>query len=154
VDPYLDVSTFRARTVMPPEDVDYLEERAPGFLLSRLRIATSRIDAKLRKRYAVPFVAPVAEIVLGWVTAIVTVDAYQKRGANPSDAQFAQIVSDRDLALEELEAAANAETGLFELPLREDAPTNAVTRGVPLAYSEPSPYDWIDKQAEALNGRS
>ena len=43
--PYLDVATFRARSLMPSEDVDDLEERSPGFVAAR--IASGRADVGL-----------------------------------------------------------------------------------------------------------
>lgn len=52
---FLDVSEFRTRTVMPNADVDELELRAPGFLGSRLIAWTSYLEARLRKRYTIPF---------------------------------------------------------------------------------------------------
>lgn len=151
--PYLDVIAFKARTIMPSEDVDLLEEKAPGYLASRLALASSRMNAQLRKRYAVPFLAPVPEIVLGWLTSIVTPEAYRKRGWNPSDEQSAEIEQDRKDALDEIKQAADSENGLFDLPLRDDVDGSGVVRGGPVAYSEPSPYDWLDVQAEAIRGR-
>lgn len=138
---------------MPPDEVDYLEAQYPGFLLARLTINTSRIHGNLAKRYAVPFAAPGPEIVIGWLVAMTQVDGYDKRGWDPADEQSARIIADRTTALAELKEAADAEHGLFELPLREDLTAGGVTRGGPLAYSEPSPYDWSTVQMEALRGR-
>lgn len=152
-DPYLDVNAFKTRTVMSPEDVELLEEKAPGFLLSRLKIGTSRITAKLRKRYDAPFASPVPEVVLGWLTAMVTPDGYRKRGWNPSDEQAAQVEQDRKDALAEIDQAADSVEGLYDLPLRADTTATGITRGGPLVYSEPSPYDWTDRQREAIRGR-
>lgn len=150
---YLDLAEFKTRTVMPADDVDEVEMRAPGFLLARLEVWTSRINARLRKRYAVPFAAPIPEIALGWLAAFVTVEAYQKRGWNPSDEQSAQIKADRDECAVELKEAADAANGLFDLPLRQNTTETGIAKGGPLAYSEASPYEWADVQAEALRGR-
>jgi len=156
--PYLDVNGFKLRTSMPPDDVDALEAKAQGFLLSRLVVGTSKINARLAKRYATPFTVPVPEIVLGWLTNIVTVEAYRKRGINPSDEQNEQIETDRLEALAELKEAADSENGLFDLPLREDLTASGISRGGPLVYSESSPYTWTREQArtgreEDSNGR-
>lgn len=147
---YLTLVEFVVRTVMPSEDVYELETRAPGFILARLTVWTSKINARLRKRYAVPFDAPVNEIVLGWLAAIVTVEAYQKRGWNAADEQAAQIKADRDEAIAELKEAADSQAGLFDLPLRQNTTADGISRGGPLASSDASPYALLD--AEALRG--
>lgn len=150
---YLDLLEFRTRTVMPSEDVDLVESMYPGFLLSRLIFHTSRINARLRKRYDAPFASPVPEIVLGWLVALVTLEGYQKRGWNPSDAQSAQIVTAATEASADLLEAANSEEGLLDLPVRENTTDTGISKGGPFGYSEPSPYDWIDAQTEAIRGR-
>lgn len=149
---YLDVAGFQLRTVMPFEDVDFLESNHSGFLDARLEVGTSIINARLAKRYAVPFADPVPEIVLGWLVAVVTVKAYQKRGWNPSDQQSQDILDEAKEALEQLKEAADSEIGLFDLPLRADAENaSGVTKGGPLGYTETSPYRWTDVQAEAAD---
>ncbi len=152
---YLTVAEFSTRSIMPSVDVDYLEAQHPGYLDARLAVNQSRIHARLGKRYAWPFAVPVPEIVLGWIVALTTVDAYQKRGWDPSDAQSAQVILDRDKALEEAKEAADAEGGLFELPLREDLTASAVAVGGPYGSSEATAYAWIDAQRDAadLEGR-
>ncbi len=146
---YLDVAGFTLRTVMPLEDVDMLEENHTGFLDARLEVGTSLINARLSKRYAVPLVDPVPEIVLGWLVALVTPKAYQKRGWNPSDAQSEQILKDATEALEQMKEAADSAEGLYELPLRADLEASGVSKGGPLGYTEVSPYRWTDLQVEA-----
>lgn len=145
---YLTVAQFRLRTTMPQSDVDALEVSDPGFLDAQLTSWSSRIDAQLSKRYAAPFASPVPEIVLEWLTRCVTVRAYLKRGVNPSDEQFAAIKEDAEAALKEVEAAANSQTGLYDLPLRSDTTASGITKGGPLAYSEQSPYVWADYQRQ------
>lgn len=88
----------------------------------------------------------------GWLTALVTVDAYQKRGWNPDDEQAEQISDARKDALADLKEAAEAQNGLFDLPLKQDNPASAISQGGPYAYSEASPYAWVDAQQEAING--
>jgi hypothetical protein len=136
---------------MPPEDVAYLETTFAGFLDARIAVRSSLINARLQKRYVVPFVPPYPETVLGWLTALVTVDAYKKRGWNPSDAQSAQVVQDAVDALAEMKEAADSAEGLFELPVRENNLTSAVSKGGPLGYSETSPYVGFDLQFETAS---
>ncbi len=147
------VAEFTLRTVMPAEDVAYLESAYAGFLAARLAANTSRIYARLRKRYAVPFAAPVPEAALDWLTKITTVEAYQKRGWNTSDEQSKDIAVAAATAFEEIKEAADAEEGLFDLPLRENTTTEGISKGGPQAYAEASPYDWVDAQREAIRGR-
>lgn len=151
--PALTVAMFKQRTVMPSADVDLLEEMEPGFLDAQFAKATGRVYAQLRMRYAVPFGEPVPEVVLGWIADIVTPIAYRKRGWNPSDEQSAAVEKDRVDALAELANAATEATGLYDLPLREDTAEGGITFGAPLGYSESSPYEWTDVQAEAIRGR-
>ncbi len=146
---YLDVAGFMLRTVMPLEDVEMLESQHSGFLDARLEVGTSLINARLSKRYAAPLTDPVPEIVLGWLVALVTPKAYQKRGWNPSDAQSEQILKDAVEALEQMKEAADSAEGLYELPLRADASETGVSKGGPLGYAEASPYRWTDLEVEA-----
>lgn len=150
---YLTVATFKLRTTMPQGDVDALELSEPGFLDAQLEAGTSRINAQLRKRYAVPFSAPVPDCVLEWLTRIVTVRAYLKRGVNPSDAQFQAIMLDADAALKELQEAANGETGLYDLPETNTSTSTGIGKGGPRSYAEASPYAWANLQRATGRGQ-
>ncbi|WP_437958588.1 hypothetical protein WME76_02260 [Sorangium sp. So ce119] len=152
------VTEFRTRSIMPGEDIDDLESRYPGFLASKLEEHSSRIDSRLVKRYAVPLRSKSTdappEIVYAWLTAFVTLDAYLRRGFNPSSEQDAYIAAQRDWADEDIKEVSDAETGRYELLLVTDgAAASAVTKGGPLAYSEPSPYEWQQRQVEAVGRR-
>lgn len=155
----LDVSMFKARTLMTSGDVDELESVEPGWLAARLTINTSKIHARLAKRYETPFALPsgspriaqAPEIVLGWLVDLTTEEAYEKRGYNPSSEQDARIAARAAEARAELKEAADSESGLFDLPLRQDATgTSGVTLGGPFGYSEASPYAWTDAQRDAV----
>jgi hypothetical protein len=139
---------FLTRTVMPSDSVLALEERHPGWVVSRSEIRSARIDGRLRKRYDVPFLEPHPVIVIGWCVDLVTLDAYIKLGIAPSDAQMATIAAAADRAETEIREAADAQGGLYDLPLRADTTTTGI-RGGPLAYSEASPYVWRDVQYDA-----
>lgn len=94
---------------------------------------------------------PVPEIVLTWLTAMVTYDAYRKRGMNPQDPAGELIVKEYDAAIADLRDAANSKDGLFDLPTNEDA-DSAVTTGGPLGSSQQSPYVWTDiEECQARN---
>lgn len=145
---YLDLAAFRERTLAPPGLVDDAEDAHEGWIDGQLSSWSRKIDARLRKRYAAPFAAPVPETVLEWLTQIVTVRVYLKRGVDPNDQQFEEIRQDAKDALAEIAEAANSETGLFDLPLLDAADGSAVSKGGPYGYSEASPYVWTDLQAD------
>lgn len=158
--PYLDLAAFKARTLMASGEVDYVAQDSPGFVESRIAIRTSYIHGRLRKRYGnngaqstLPFSAPVPEIVLGWLTSMVTLDVLRKRGINPQDPQAAMYAADAETALAELKEASDSKDGLFDLPSSNvDGSDSAVTTGGPLGYSETSPYVWTI--VERNNGRA
>lgn len=146
---YLTVAEFRLRTTMPMADVDEIEQSEVGYILARLTARTARIDSQLRKRYAVPFAAPVPEVVLDWLTTVVTPDLWLKRGVNPSDAQVAAIFAMADKAWAEIEKAADSEGGLYDLPLRQDTTATGISQGGPFSSSQQSPYVWTTEQYDA-----
>jgi hypothetical protein len=148
----LELGGFRTRSIMPSEDVDWLEEHYPGFIVARIAYHEGKMNARLAKRYAVPFSSSSPpDAAVGWIVDLVTLDAYLKRGFNPSAEQDGLIPNAAETAKAEILEAANSETGLFELPLRQDAPSSSgVSKGEPFGYSEQSPYTWTDRQREAI----
>lgn len=147
-----EVIDFRNRTPMPDTDVDLLWAKKPGYLEAILRGELANIEGRLRKRYATPF-NPTPEIVVAWQSRLATPKAYLARGYSPNDQTMEQLLDDRKLALEEIKEAADAEEGLYDLPLKPDEDTTAISKGAPLGYSESSPYDWTDVQADAIRYR-
>jgi hypothetical protein len=132
---------------MPQQQVNSLEIDEPGFLSAAIAQVSDWIDARLRKQYAVPFERPVPPVVLGWVTAMVTLQAYGKCGWNPgSKSDEESIIGAAKDAREEVKEAADSKDGLFDLPLRAGG-DSAVTKGGPLGYSETSPYVWATHQS-------
>lgn len=152
-----DVLAFRTRTFMPDEDVDELWAERTGYLEALSAGAKADVEARLKKRYVVPFddvgvvggPNPLPEIVVRWMTRIMTPEAYRARGYDPQDSTLDSAEKDRERAYEEIKEAADAKDGLYDLPLRTDSASAGII-GVPLGYSEPSPYDWTDKQIDAL----
>lgn len=239
--PYLDLAGFTSRSVMPAGDISIVETAAPGFTATRITLWTSKINARLRKRYGnalpmgqvppvlvasganppgvtlggrptlgsrtytVQITAPgtdgvatfsysldggqtftsggtviaglpgialgtsgvtaifstgtyatsdlyasgtaVPEVVLEWITALVTLDLYRKRGFNPQDPAIMTIREERDRALAELQEAADSETGLLDIAVSDDG-ASAVNTGGPLGSAQASPYAWTDDQRD------
>lgn len=160
---FLDATELAARTIAPTSLVtgDFIDSTGQftdpakvakrtawqTFVDSQLVIATSRVVARLRKRYDVAqLVAPYPEIVLGWIVAEVTPKLYKRRGWDPSDAQSVDVLEDAQQALTEQKEAADSNDGLYELPLRQDLQTSAVSQGGPFGYAEQSPYTASDLQ--------
>lgn len=141
---YLTETEFRLLTMLP---VNVLDEVPAGWVTEQLSKVSSRMDARFAKRYAAPFVVPYPTVVQEWLAHIVSWRCYLKRGVNSLDADAAEYKAQHDQALKEIEEAANAQSGLFELPLRQDLPSGSgVSRGMPRVYSEQSPYAWSDQQ--------
>lgn len=154
---YLTLDTFKSLSVMPTEAIDQVERKAPGWIDSQLEYWSSFVDARLAKRYAVPFTSPYPVAVLGWLTRIVTMQCYLRRGVDADDLQFQEIKASADEARADLKEAADSEVGLFDLPLRADTTVTGVSKGGPFGYSEQSPYVRQDIQAatarnEDMNG--
>lgn len=146
---YQDKDAFANRTTMPVEFIDEIETASAGWTDTQLGLVEAKINARLRKRYAVPFAAPVPDVVLDWQTAIVTHRSYLRRGIDPTDAQMVDIKAAADEAWAEVKEAADAANGLFDLPLRQDTTADGVSKTSTLAYSEASPYVGFDVQADA-----
>lgn len=89
---------------------------------------------------------PVPEIVLGWLTTLVTSDTMRKRGVNPQDPGIDMLRESVNQVESELKEAADSKEGLWDLPSTEDS-DSAVTTGGPLGYSDASPYGWQMRQA-------
>lgn len=156
--PYLTVEKFKTLSAMTGVAVDRLESIAPGWLVAKLTSRSRWIDARLTKRYAAPFAAPVPEAVEDWLARIVTPAAFIRHGVDQLDEQFQEIKADAAKAEEEIKEAAEAENGLFDLPLRADKTKSGIAKGAPYVYSESSPTVWQRTQrrrgrAERAQGR-
>jgi glutaredoxin len=145
---YLTLDPFKAITVAPAEFVDAIETVAPGWIDAQAGLISAWVDAQLRKRYDAPFASPYPVAVTGWVSRLLTLKVFLRRGVDATDAQFAEIKNDADEAKKEIKEAADAENGLYDLPLRQDTTASGISKAGPLSYSEQSPYVWADRQAD------
>lgn len=164
---YLLTSRFRQLTIMPGEDLDLIDSQEQGWVQAQLDLRSAWIDSRLAKRYAAPFgsgyvtspqdLTPlrkdVPEIIELWLRDLVTPACYARRGVNPSsgDLWFVEfVINPYQQAMRDILEAADAEKGLFELPLRGDAlPGGEASRSGPKVYTESSPYVWMDRQYAA-----
>lgn len=150
---YVDVPTFKLKTLLHPEIVQHVDTSFPGFILGTLVDWSVWLDGQLRKRYAVPFVVPVPLIVPRWICRLASPDVYRKRFLDPqSDPLLDHFMTDRTAAEGEVAKAADCVTGLWDLPLLDTGTASAVTQGLPLMSADQDPYSWTDRQAIA-NGR-
>jgi len=145
---YLDLDEYKKYSVLPAVDVDDVESIQPGWIDRKLRAVSYAVDARLRKRYAVPFASPYPDTVCDWVARMVDPVVLKKRGVDATDEQFVSIAEDAQHAREEIKEAADAEEGLFDLPSLDTADASAISKGEPLGYSEASPYVGMDVQEE------
>ena len=153
---YLTIDQFVNLAVCPSTYVDFIETEQPGWTAAQLDYWSSFIDARLAKRYVTPFASDSPPLVVqGWLTRLVTERVYARRGVDASDGQITYIQEDTKNAQTEITEAANSKDGLFELPLRQDAPgADGVTRGQVLSYTEQSPYTWTYVQERNGRGES
>ena len=145
---YLVLAEYKNYSVLPSVDIDYVETNQTGWIDRKLRAVSRSVDARLRKRYSVPFSSPYPDAVCDWVARLMDPLLLKKRGVDATDEQFISIADDANAALEEIKEAANAEDGLFDLPAVDTADGTAISKGGPLAYSETSPYVWMDLEEE------
>ena len=155
---YLTTAEFKTRTIADGTLVDAIEDVDAGWTLIQLEEASAWIDSRLRKRYAAPFSTPYPVQVLSWLTRLVTVRCYLKRGVDATDEQFLSVQQDAADAKAEILDASNGDAGLFDLPLRSDTTATGISKGGPFGYSEQSPYVWASMQrstgrSEDSNGR-
>lgn len=143
---YLDLDEYKSYSVLPAVDIDDVETIQAGWVDRKLRAISYAVDARLRKRYSVPFTSPYPDQVCDWVARLMDPLLLKKRGVDATDEQFVSIAEDAKAAQEEIKEAANAEEGLFNLPALDTADTSAISKGAPLGYSEASPYVGMDVQ--------
>ena len=153
---YITLAEFKLLSLVPAEVIDAIEQVTPGWTVAQLEKATAHINARLAKRYDVPFSTPYPDVLGDWVARLVSVRCYIRRGVDPTDRQFDMVDKDAQLAQDEIKEASDAIgdagggvgiRGMFDLPLRADTTTTGIARGHTRSYSEASPYVGFSKQA-------
>lgn len=143
---YLTLAEYKARALVPSVFVDDIEDSEPGWTAAQLDFLSAYIDARLRKRYAVPFESPFPLTAQLWLEALVTERVLLRRGVDATDQQAAHLFSLAQTARTELQEAADSKEGLYELPLNAGDTDDGVTKAFPLSYVEVSPYTWLTNQ--------
>jgi hypothetical protein len=104
------------------------------------------IRDRLTKRYAVDFTdpGPVPATIAKWLVWGVDYDVLFYVGGNPEGREDEFAKERWTLANDELKEAANSETGLFELPLRNTDPlgNSAINKGGPFVKSFLTPFSF------------
>lgn len=145
---YLVLATYSALSALPPADLTAFDMAFAGKIDARLALHSDFIDARMRKRYAVPFdtTNPPA-VVKQWLVALTDLWVQRARGVNPQDPAIEMMTAAYNEANEQMKEAADSKDGLFDLPLASNNTASGISQGSPLGYSETSPYVWSDLQA-------
>ena len=142
---------YQDRSVLPAQYVTDLELIYPGWIVRNLADLSAWIDARLVKRYPIPFQAPFPPIVVRWLVQMQDLDSLLKMGVQTTDQQYVKVEEKATRATDEIKEAANAKDSLFGLPAIVD--DNTPNKGGPLGYAEVSPYDWFRNQRDRVDSR-
>lgn len=119
---YLDRDQYMARSRLPLNILERAAttDRSIDWIAEQLDIESSWIDGHLRKRYACPFAQPVPKVVIGWLVSLVDRLVALRVGYNPTNTDSEDYKALADMAIEQIQEAAKAVDGLYDLPLRQD----------------------------------
>lgn len=147
--PYLTFETWKTRSRLSSDDCNDIYAREPTKVTTFLADTTEWINSRLRKRYD-EAALPTNGTILRWCRDIVDLEIFMLRGGNPSSAQDGLYKEHHDTAKAEIKEAADAATGLFDLPLKQDVTSTGIVKGAPIMEADASPWAWMDRQAEAV----
>lgn len=147
------LAAYRSTTTIPGSQVDRCAAQGKN-VQTWLDIHWSHIKARLVKRYAVANDfqdGDVPEKIIEWLVVLTDIDVWKCVGGVPEGREDGWADKDRDRVNEELREAANADAGLFELPLRASDPlgASAVNKGGPIVVSYATGFDYFDALREA-----
>jgi hypothetical protein len=146
---YLTLAQYRAITTVDGSVVDLCGTK--GKSVQRwLDLSSAHIRSRLVKRYAIDWSEvenqPVPDKIIQWLVLLVDIPVCKCTGATPEGRVDDWIREDETRVNDELKEAADAENGLFELPLRETG-ASAVHIGVPYVVAYQMPWDYQDRLA-------
>jgi hypothetical protein len=133
---YLTLAQYRAITTVDGSVVDLCGTK--GKSVQRwLDLSSAHIRARLVKRYAIDWSEvenqPVPDKIIEWLILLVDIPVCKCAGATPEGRVDDWTREDEQRVNDELKEAADSETGLFELPLREPG-ASAATKGAPIIH--------------------
>ncbi len=150
---YLVLASYRdTYSIVPGSYIDEIETDHPGWIDAKLAMWSQWLDARLSKRYVTPFSVPYPLIICGWLARMLDPEAMRKRGVDATDLQYSDVRQSAIDAAAEVKEAADAVTGLYDLPLLANSPAGStgIVRPMPRAYSEASPYEWTSVQTSRV----
>lgn len=144
----LSLAAYKSITTIEASYVDLCATKGKD-VQTWLDIHWSHIKARLVKRYAVASDfnnGSTPGKIKEWLVILTDIDVWKCVGGQPKGRVDGWADEDRLRVEEELKEAANAETGLFELPLLDtDAlGASAINKGGPYASLFVSPFDYFD----------
>lgn len=147
---YLALAAYRSITTIDGSVVDVCT--AKGKDVTRwLELKSAHIRARLVKRYAVDFTdpGPTPDKIIEWLVKLVDIEVWACAGGLPEGREDGWADKDRDRVEAELKEAADSDTGLFELPLRNTDPLGnaAINKGGPFVQEYLTPFDAFDQIA-------
>jgi hypothetical protein len=140
---YLTLADYRSITTLDGSVVDLCS--AKGKDVQRwLDLGSAHIRARLVKRYAVDFTdpGPTPDKIIEWLVLLVDIPVCKSAGATPEGRVDDWAREDEKRVNDELKEAADAENGLFELPLKNTDPTgaSAINKGGPFVKTFLTPH--------------
>lgn len=96
----------------------YIAEAGQAFVNRQISLLRGSIYNRLRRLYSIDsMVQSEPDIIKLWIAALVVLKIYRKRGIDPTDLQFQEFKEQAAFIEQQIDAAANAESGLYDLPL-------------------------------------
>ena len=152
---YLALATYKQRTTIDASIVTLCENKGKD-VAWWLESASAQINTRLAKRYAVDFASPgpVPDQIIFWLIRLVNIDVWECAGGLPEGREDGWADAARKQVYEEIKEAADAENGLYELPLRNTDPlgASAINKGGPMVVSFNTIYGHFDAQAADRDG--
>lgn len=136
---YLALATYKQRTTIDASVVQLCENKGKD-VSWWLESASAQINTRLTKRYAVDFTSPgpVPDQIIFWLIRLVNIDVWECAGGLPEGREDGWADAARKQVYEELKEAADAENGLYELPLRntDTLGSSAVNKGASFVHED------------------
>jgi hypothetical protein len=153
---YLTIAAYKTITTIDASVVDLCA--AKGKDVGRwLELKSGHIRARLVKRYAVDFndPGPPPDKIIEWLVLLVDILVWACAGGLPEGREDGWAKEAEKTTLDEIKEAADSETGLFELPLRDTDPlgTSAINKGPPFVVAYNTGFDYFDAVKANSSGK-